>query len=58
MQSFSVNDNKYFNINEKFPKISKTNLKNGISKIRFNIDLSSCQDFITEEKDVMDQING
>ncbi|MEG0236272.1 MAG: PD-(D/E)XK motif protein [Cetobacterium sp.] len=54
--SFIVDSKTYFDINENFPKLISSNIDNEIVEVKYKIDLSLCNEFLINEKKVLEEL--
>lgn len=52
---FAISSQRVFRVDDGFPCIIPRNLKNGIKRIKYSIDLSACDDFIESMKVICDK---
>ena len=56
-KSYIVKECNYYKVENDFPRITETELINGIGDVRYSINISACQNFILKEETVISMID-
>lgn len=57
INSYFIRQVYFYSVEKEFPRIEEADIRNGVGDVKYSVILSSCSDYITDEKSVFEIIN-